>query len=588
MQRRATTAVALTLGLGAPTALLAQTNRGVAPDPNAARLLVAVFASNDRAAGVQTADAIRTRVSSGANVRQLYVIPKNDITNYLESSGYKSDSSLGPTDLKELAKLLRADEVLAGTVQRTAAGFRIEPRLMLARDVSLAQPLPAIDANNPGDAARQIERSLQDARKQLADNRTCENAIRDRQNDKAIAAANAGIAKYPNATIARLCLATAYQEMKLPPDSVLRVTDEIRRLDPKNSQALRLAVSAYKAKDDQENAIRALIGLLALEPNNPQLREQVIAELAKLGKPDVALPIIDEILAQNPGDPQILRQKWLLALQSGAAADSAGRPAKFAVAVQAGEDMVKSDTTLADSVYYERQIIAANQLVPPRGAEFASRAVQKYPNSAGFWASKANAERKAGQTQMAIESMKRALAIDPKIANGNLLLAQIYLELNQADSAVDVARRAVAAGEDPKTWGSFLLAPTQTAFKTAQDSKNTADFQRALSLAQEADKLSPSQYTKFFIGAASFFIGADAYQQAGAAYNQAQKASSRAKPDLLSKACAGGKTAQDMFLLTQTNMPAGGAVDANTARTLLGYVAQFSPATEQIIKAACK
>ena len=589
MQRRATIAVALTLGLGAPVALLAQTNRsGVGPNPDTPRLLVAVFASSDRAAGVQTADAIRTRVQTAANIKQLYVIPKTDITNYLESSGYKSDSSLGPTDLKELAKLLRADEVLAGSVTRTASGLRIEPRLMLARDVSLAQPLPTVDASNVGDAARQIERSLQDARKQLADNRLCENAIRDRQNDKAIAAANAGIAKYPNATIARLCLATAYQEMKSPPDSVLRVTDEIRKIDPKNSQALRLAFTAYQAKDDQESAVRALIGLLALEPTNPSLQGQVVAELAKLGKPDVAIPIIDTLLLQNPGDPQLLRQKWLLALAAGAGADSASRPARFAVAVTAGEDMVRSDTTLADSVYFERQIVAANQMVPPRGVEFASRAVQKYPNSAGFWASKANAERKAGQTQMAIESMKRALAINPKLPNGNLLLAQIYLEMQQADSAVALTRRAVAAGEDPKTWGAFLLGPTQTAFKQAQETKNTADFQRALSLAQEADKLSPSQFTKFFIGAASFFIGADAYQQAGAAYNQAQKASKRQKPDLLAKACAGGRTASEMFLLTQTNMPAGGAVDANTARTLLGYVSQFSPATDQIIKGACK
>ena len=35
-------------------------------------------------------------------------------------------------------------------------------------------------------------------------------------------------------------------------------------------------------------------------------------------------------------------------------------------------------------------------------------------SSAFFWALKANAERKAGQSQMAIESMKRALSLDPK------------------------------------------------------------------------------------------------------------------------------------------------------------------------------
>jgi tetratricopeptide (TPR) repeat protein len=530
-----------------------------------------VFASNDRTTGVQAADAIRTRVSTTANVKQLYVIPKNDITNYLESSGYKSDSSLGPTDLKELAKLLRADEVLSGSVTRTATGVKIEPRLMLARDVRLAQPLPQVEASTPADAARQIERSLQEARRQLADNKACENAIRDNQNDKAIAFANAGILKYPNATIARLCLANAYQAMKAPPDSVLRVTDQIRKIDPKNSMALSFAYVAYQAKNDAENAVRALMGLLALEPSNPTLQGDVVRELAKLGRPATALPLLDTLLMQNPGDPQLLRQKWLLTLAAADADTGASRKALFARANMAGEEMVKADTTMADSVYFERQIIAGNQLTPPRGLEFASRAVQKFPSSAHFWASKANAERKAGQSQMALESMKRAMAIDAKTPNGNLFLAQVYIDLNQPDSAVAVARRAVASGEDGKTWGAFLLAPTQAAWKQADLTKQIPDYQKALSLAEESDRLSPSPTAKFFIGVSSFSIGMTALQQAQ-------------KP----KSCSLAKTAQEMFLKTQMHMPAGGAIDAGTAKTILTYVTQYSPTADQMVKQYCK
>jgi tetratricopeptide (TPR) repeat protein len=572
MQRRATLVVALTLGMSAPAVLDAQTSRsGAGPNPDTPRLLVAVFASNDRTTGVQAADAIRARVSTAANIKQLYVIPKNDITNYLESSGYKSDSSLGPTDLKELAKLLRADEVLAGTVTRTAAGLRIEPRLMLARDVAIAQPLPVVEASNAGDAARQIERSLQDARKQLVDNRACENAIRDRQLEKAVAAANAGILKYPNATMARLCLASAFQEMKAKPDSVLRVTEEIRRIDPKNTFALRLAYTAYQEKGDHENAIRTLVNLLALDPNNPTLQSQVVTELAKLGKPAIALPIIDTLLLQNPGDPQLIRQKWLLTLAAASADTGASQKNLFSRAIAAGEEMVKADTILADSVYFERQIIAGNVLTPPRGLEFASRAVQRFPGSAQFWASKANAERKAGQSQMALESMKRALAINPKTPNGNLFLAQVYIDLNQPDSAVAVARRAVASGEDGKTWGAFLLAPTQAAWKLADQSKQIPDYQKALALAEESDKLSPSNTAKFFVGVSSFSMGMTALQQAQ-------------KP----KSCSLAKTAQDMFLKTQMNMPAGGAVDAGTAKTILTYVTQYSPTADQMVKQYCK
>jgi len=578
MQRRTTIVVALTCGLAAPAALTAQM-RPQAPNPDTPRLLVAVFSSNDRTAGVQAADAIRTRVSNLANVKQLYVIPKNDIVTYLESSGYRPDSSLGLTDLKELAKLLRADEVLAGSVTRSATGgYRFEPRLMLARDPALAQPLPVVEAASANDAARQIEKSVNEARKQLADNKVCENSIRDQKWGAAIAAARAGVLKYPTATIARLCLANVFLAMQAtrdsagaPPDSVLKVTDEIRRLDPKNSQALRFAYSAYEKKGDQESAVRALIGLLALEPGNPTLQQQVVQALAKLGKPLVALPLVDSLIAQNPGDPQLLRQKWLLTLAAAAADTADAQKARFGQAVTAGEEMVKADTTMADSVYFERQIIAGNAATTPRGLEFASRAVQRFPNSAGFWASKANAERKAGQSQMAIESMKKALSINPKTPNGNLLLAQIYLDLNQPDSAIAVAGRAVGMGEDPKTWGAFLLAPTQAAFKRAQDSKDVKDYERALALASQSDSLSQSPTAKFFKGVSAFSIGIDALQNAQ-------------KP----KSCILAKRAQEMFLVTMTNMPAGGSVDANVARQILGYVGQYSPAADQMVKQYCK
>lgn len=572
VMRRATIAVAFAFGLSAPAILEAQ-RPAQGPLPDTPKLMVTVFNSRELPLGVQVADAIRTRVQNTVNVRQLWVIPKTEIVSYLESSGYKADSSLGPSDLRELGKLLRADEVLGGTVTRTPTGIRVEPRLMLARDPSLAQPLPAIEAESPSAAARQIERSVQEARKQLADNRNCENNIRDSKWDAALAAARAGIAKFPGATIARLCLANVFLAMKAAPDSVLKVTDEIRRLDPKNSMALRFAQAAYKAKGDNEGAVRALVGLLALEPHNITLQQQVVTELAQLGKPEIAIPIVDTLIAQNPGDPQLLRQKWLLLLNAAAAADTGDVKRKFFDdAVVAGEAMVRLDTMLADSSYWGRQIAAATQgSQPAKAIEMASRATQKYPASAEFWFLKGNAERKAGQLQMADESLRRAYGIDPKYQALTLLLAQTNLELGRMDTVVAMVRRNVAAGEDPKTWAGFLLAPAQAAWKIADSTKKKDDYLKVLALAQESDKLSMSPTAAFFVGISSFSIAMDALQAAQ-------------KP----KSCALAREAQDNFLLTQTNMPRGGAIDAGTARTVLGYVAQYAPTAEQMVKAYCK
>jgi hypothetical protein len=130
MQRRAMNAVALTVGLSLAPALAAQTRTGPAPDTP--KLLVAVFNSADNASGVQAANAVRLRVTNAVPIRQLYVIPWERIESYLKSSGYRADSALGASDLKELAKLLSADEVLLGTVTKTGTGLKVEARLALA------------------------------------------------------------------------------------------------------------------------------------------------------------------------------------------------------------------------------------------------------------------------------------------------------------------------------------------------------------------------------------------------------------------------------------------------------------------------
>ena len=127
------------------------------------------------------------------------------------------------------------------------------------------------------------------------------------------------------------------------------------------------------------------------------------------------------------------------------------------------------------------------------------------------------------------------------------------------------------SGEDGKTWGAFLLSPTQSAWKVADTSKQIPDYQKALALAEESDRLSPSPTAAFFGGVSAFSIGIASLQAAQ-------------KP----KSCPMAKTAQEMFTKTQMYMPRGGAIDAGTAKTVLGYVGQYSPAADQMVKQYCK
>src|SRR5206468_2725599 len=156
--------------VSAPGSAQAQTNRQQ-PAADTPRILIATCHTPTSAMtlGVDMAEALRGRVQSETSIRQLYVLPRTDINNYLTSSGYKADSALSVSDLKELAKLMRADEILDCSGAKTPSGVHVDAKLMLARDVALAQPLASVDAKDPGDAAKRLEHELTDARKALPD-----------------------------------------------------------------------------------------------------------------------------------------------------------------------------------------------------------------------------------------------------------------------------------------------------------------------------------------------------------------------------------------------------------------------------------
>ena len=92
-----------TLVVSVPRTIHAQA-RGQQPGADAVRILIATFRSpaNQGALGVDAAEAIRTRVQQDNPIRQVWVLPRQDINNYLTSSGYKADSALSASDLKEL------------------------------------------------------------------------------------------------------------------------------------------------------------------------------------------------------------------------------------------------------------------------------------------------------------------------------------------------------------------------------------------------------------------------------------------------------------------------------------------------------
>ena len=524
------------------------------------RVMVATFQSADKEMGVKAADELRNRITRDVDARKLIVIPKGDIAKTLEASGYPTNEALQPNDAKALAMLLRADEYIDGVVTRTPAGVKVEARMILARDQNLGQPLPPVEAGKVEQAAAAISKAYQAAREQLAGEKNCYTLFREGKNAEAVLQARSALNKYPNGTIAAICLANAYSALKQQ-DSVLAVSERIVAVDQRNIPALRFLAEIYQAKNDPK-AIQVLTRLMAADPSNDKLREDVIASLVRTGQAAMAVPIVEEALTQNPGDPKTLNIAWRVYLAAN----------QLDKAINTGEEMVRADTAYADSAYYVRSAAAALSTNPTRAAQIVSQGIAKFPNNASLGVLQANALSKAGQNAQALAAIDKALASNPKVENGYAIKLQILIAMNAApDVVLNTIRTAQAAGVDKKTLAQFALKIGSDAYKAGNASKARPDLQRAVQFLTLADQLDPSADAKFLAGASSFLIGQSAVTEAQD-----------------TKSCTLARLAKESVSAAQENVPAGLPTYPDAAKQLLTAIPQFTPAVDDQIRRFCK
>jgi tetratricopeptide (TPR) repeat protein len=539
--------------------------RPQAPGPDTKRVVVTAF-RGDQEAGVKLAEEIRNRISGDFSIRTLIPVSKKDIDNTLVSSGYKPDSALSPNDIRELAKLVRGDEVIDGMVTKSGAGYRVSARMFLPRDVALSQPLITVESGNLGDVAKQIVREYDQARKQIPAVQECENAIRGQKIDAAVAAARKGVASYQKATIARLCLASAYQTWKQGPDSatkpwkdsVLSVATQVTNIDKQSKLGWTYIYDVAKAKGEDARSREALVQMMNADPTNATLREQVIAELVQTGKAAEALPMIEELVKNNPGDPQYLRTRWLVLRAA----------QRWKDAVAAGQAYVTADPSAADSGYYLRVISdLASDSAYGKAAEMSAQAIAKYPKNAQLYLLKAQNERKAGQLDAAIASLRKGLELDPKAPGANLLLAQMNVDTGKLDEAIAAVKADVAADATNKERDAqFLLGLGSNAYKAGVASKKPEDFQKAIKLLQASDEINASANAKFFLAVSAYQALAPSLQQ-GKSWK-----------------CADVRAAEGLLTLVSANMPGGGSVSPEAA----GQIMQAVPQAQQYIDAQGK
>ena len=540
------------------------------PDPNAKRVMVTVFKSTvggvkDKNLGVLGADALRSRISNEFPYKQVYVLPKAEINTYLEASGFPTTEALAAHDARALATVVRADEYLTGNVVQTPAGFKMEANLVLARDGSLVQPLGTYEAPKMDGVAQMVSRELKEARKQLDFEQKCVNSARDKKFDAALAFAKEGVVVYPKATLARICQANVMVEQKAPNEQLLAISREIVAIDPRSRPGLSIMANAFRQLEMPDSAVVALTRLLSTDPTNPRLQKDVVEALASIANPRVARPIIDSAVAINPGEPDLLRLRWLILL---AVKD-------YKEAYAQGEDLVKLDTSFADTTYFLKTA-AAHQADSQfqKAAEAAAKGLQKFPNQPSLTYMQIASLTQAGQNQQALDALDKADASKISVENGGFIRITILTALNRTEEVLPAAKSLVAAGDTSTTLRQMIIKIGDDKRKSAQKNSSAAEYEEALNIFAYVDSVSKGPIK----AQAGFLMGATYVTYGQLKLNLA----------IQEKTCQPAKDAKNYFAEAQINLPKGGATAVDAMRQLMGAVMQLDPEADKVIKAYCK
>lgn len=539
-------------------------------DADALKLLVVPAFNGDKSIACKAAMDFRDRIDDDLDNHKLWIVSRSNVEETLKASGFPICDPITPSDAKQLSSQLRADMYVDGTIVKipalpapaTGPGVKLDAKLVLARGPEFAQPLPTAVGKDAGAVSKQVSKSLEAALKQIPGEDKCYKAAGAQQYPAALAAAQQAITAYPQATLARLCIANVYAAQKLPPDSIISATKPILALDPHNRRSLELAGQAYYDKKDDSDAVKTWTELIAGDPSNSELVERIVTLIVQSGQAKAALPIMDTVVKANQGDPKLLELQYRLLIVT----------KNFHQALPIGEEVIKEDTAFADTLFYARQTLAYDgDSAFQKAADNAAKGMAKFPNNGTLPVLDVQELMKTGQVVQAKQVLQQVLQKDPKNANAWQILLTIYIQAGNPDSSLWAMHQAIAAGVSPAATAPIALSQGSKYYKAGNAAKNKDTLDIAIKFLAYADTLAPDDTPKFLMGASAFVAG----------YIVAQDASK-------DKSCPEAKQATDYFAITQSNAPAGLQKYREPAEQILKGLQQLNPFVQKEVKAFCK
>ncbi|MGE5102010.1 MAG: tetratricopeptide repeat protein, partial [Deltaproteobacteria bacterium] len=297
--------------------------------------------------GRRAADGVRSRLGKLVNKREVDVIDGGMVREQLDRAGMPRDTTFSLSDIHAIGTFFRADEYLLASVANTSSGYRLSGELVLVRNEHLRQPLPEVSALKLDSAEQLFAKEIAASRTQLVPERRCENSLRDGHGAPAIANARAGVAAYPQSTIARTCLVWALLQTSGPeiPAELLSVSRAVLAIDSTNPHAIEGAATALDSLRRRNEAADMWLRLASTDTANVDLGLRISNALFEGGNSKRAEPLIIGLVDAHPEDVRLMEQKWHITYEN----------KSWTRAIEAGEALLVSDSAArADSAFYLR------------------------------------------------------------------------------------------------------------------------------------------------------------------------------------------------------------------------------------------
>jgi tetratricopeptide (TPR) repeat protein len=301
--------------------------------------------------------------------------------------------------------------------------------------------------------------------------------LKQNQTDKALAVYQEILSSNPNDPHTRRAFAATQLKAGHAPDALATIEPLLNTSNP-DIPTLQLASAIYEANKDTPNAVKVLRDAIVQDPRNVSLYVD-FADLAMTHQSfQTGIDMVDAGLKLQPAAAQLYLARGVLYVQL---ADFDKAEADFEKAEQL--DPLQALSAAAQGMIAEEK----NQNDPDRALATVRSKLAKKPSDAFLWylqaailAQKAP-EPGSNEFQQALQSGKKAVALQPSLMAAHNVLAKLYLDSGQTALAVKECRLVLQSSTADQTALYHLVL----ALRKTNDHSEIPDLLKRLAKARQ-------------------------------------------------------------------------------------------------------